>query len=155
MASEGVRRATWRTLKADVVVGADTAVGLFLVNAPEALFQTGVDHLPSVGRCHPVRGASLHGHGPRTNPLPVIETDRFQALIVSVASRVVDVEPGCPLCHTCRQNMRKAKYNTEKMWQISPKARNDSTRDSKARQGEKIGTYTRVFNTVGQSYESG
>lgn len=83
-----------------MIVGAGAAIRLLLVNAPEALIQTGVDHLPSVGRRHPVCGASLHGDGPRTNPLPVVETDGLQSLVVSVASRVVDVEPRRPLRHT-------------------------------------------------------
>lgn len=96
----GICRSTWRTLEADVIVGAGATVRLFLVNAPEAFIQTGVDHLPSVRRCHPVCGASLHGDGPRTNPLPVVEADGLQSLVVSVASRVVDVEPRRPLRHT-------------------------------------------------------
>lgn len=83
-----------------MIVGAGATVRLFLVNAPEALIQTGVDHLPSIHRCHPVRGASLHGDGPRTDPLPVVESYGLQPLIVSVASRVVDVEPRRPLRHT-------------------------------------------------------
>lgn len=93
-------RATWRTLEANVIVGAGATIRLFLVNAPEALIQTGVDHLPSVSCRHPVRGASLHGDWPWTNPLPVVEADGFQSLVVSVASRVVDVEPRRPFCHT-------------------------------------------------------
>lgn len=85
-----------------MVVGADAALGLFLVDAPEALLQTGVDHFPSVCRCHPVCSASLHGCRPRTNSLPVIEADCLQALIVSVSPRMVDVEPRRPLGHAWR-----------------------------------------------------
>lgn len=97
-----VIRATWGTLKANMVVGADVATGLFLVDAPETFLQTGVDHLPGVCCCHPVCCASLHGCGPRTNSLSVIETDGLQALIVSVPPRMVNVEPRRPLCHAWR-----------------------------------------------------
>lgn len=97
-----VIRTTWRTLKANMVVGADVTVGLFLVDAPEALLQTGVDHLPSVCCWYPVCCASLHGCGPRTNSLSVIEADSLQALVVSVPPRMVDVEPRRPFCHTWR-----------------------------------------------------
>lgn len=86
-----------------MVVGADAALRLLLVDAPEAFLQAGVDHLPGVCCCHPVSGAGLHGHGPRTNPLPVIEPDGLQTLIVSVPSRMVDVEPGRPLRHPYRR----------------------------------------------------
>ena len=108
------RGATWRTLKADVVVGADAAAGLFVVDAPEALLQTGVDHFPSVCRGHPVRGASLHGHGPCTDSLPVIEANGLQALIVSVPSRMVDVEPRRPFCHTCGHMEEKPNENIDR-----------------------------------------
>ena len=93
---------TWGTLKADVVVGADAAQGLLPVDAPEALLQTGVDHFAGFCRCHPVCSASLHGNGASTDPLPVIEADRLQALVVPVPSRMVDVEPRRPLCHAWR-----------------------------------------------------
>lgn len=66
---------TWWALEADVVVGADASVGLLLVDAPEALLQAGVGHLPGLCCCHPVRGAGLHGHRPDTHPLPVVELD--------------------------------------------------------------------------------
>lgn len=99
----GVCRTTWWALEANVIVGAGATTRLFLVNAPEALIQAGVDHLPSVSRRHPVCGASLHGNGPRTNPLPVVETDGLQSLVVSVASRMVDVEPRRPLSHSWGQ----------------------------------------------------
>lgn len=95
-----VIRATWGTLKANVVVRADTAVGLLLVDAPEALLQAGVDDFPCVRCCYPVCSASFHGCGSFTNSLPVIKTDRFQTLIVSIPPRMVNVEPRCPLCHT-------------------------------------------------------
>lgn len=102
-----VSRATWRTLKADMVVGTDAAVGLFFVDAPEALLQAGVDDFPGVCRCHPICSTSLHGHGPSTNSLPVIEADRFQAFIVSIPSRMVDVEPRSPLSHAWRHMEQK------------------------------------------------
>lgn len=104
-----VMRLTWGTLKADVVVRADTAVGLFLVDAPETLLQTGVNHFPCVCCRHPVCSASFHGCGSCTNSLPVIKTYRFQALIVSISPRMVNVEPRCPLCHTWRKTWMKIK----------------------------------------------
>jgi len=82
-----------------VVVGADAASGLLVVDAPEALLQTGVDHFPGVCRRHPVGGAGLHGDGPSADPLPVIEADGLQALVVSVPSGMIDVEPRRPLRH--------------------------------------------------------
>lgn len=97
-----VIRLTWGTLKADVIVRADTAMGLFLVDAPETLLQTGVNHFPCVCCCHPVCSASFHGCGSCTDSLPVIKTDRFQALVVSITPRMVNVEPRCPLCDTWR-----------------------------------------------------
>lgn len=107
--------ATRGTLEAHVVVGADAAPALLPVDAPEAFLQTGVHHLPGVRRCHPVGGAGLHGRGPGADPLPVVETDRLQALVVSVASRMVDVEPGRPLCHAwgghVDENQKKGETN--------------------------------------------
>lgn len=94
--------ATWGTLEADVVVGAHASIGLLLVDAPETFLQAGVHHFPSVCSCHPVCGPGLHGHGSCTDPLPVIESDGFQAFVVPVPSRVVDVEPRGPLCHPWR-----------------------------------------------------
>lgn len=139
----GVCRTTWWTLEANVIVGASATMRLFFVNAPEALIQTGVDHLPCVGRCHPVCGASLHGDGPRTNPLPVVETDGLQSLVVSVASRVVDVEPRCPLRHTLG----------EIIWEstIEKNVTNESNSKDGFKNGEEeTGKHTRLFNTVGQ-----
>lgn len=104
-----VIRATWGTLKADVIVWADATVGLFLVDAPEAFLQTGVDHFPGVRRRDPVCRASLHGHGPHADSLPVVETYRLQTLVVSIPSRMVDVEPRRPLCHTWGHTEGKTK----------------------------------------------
>lgn len=105
-----------------MVVGTNAAVGLFLVDAPEALFQTGVHHFPRICCCHPVCSTNLHGCRSCTNSLPVIETYRLQTLIVSVSSRMVNVEPGCPLCHTWGQTQGKyvRRISTGKGTLISP-----------------------------------
>lgn len=84
-----------------MVVRAAATVGLFFIDAPEALVQAGMHHLPSVRGRDPVGGAGLHGHGPGAHPLSVVITDSLQALVVSVAAWMVDVEPGRPLCHSC------------------------------------------------------
>ena len=92
---------TWWTLEAHMVIRAAAAVDLLFIDAPEALVQTGMHHLPGVCGCDPVAGACLHGHRPGTHPLSIVKTDGLQALIVSVAPWMVDVEPGCPLRHPC------------------------------------------------------
>lgn len=92
---------TWRALEAHMVVGAEAAVRLLLVDAPEALLQAGVDHLPSVCSWDPVGGASFHGNRTGAHSLTVVEADGLQSLVIPVAPGVVDVEPGRPLGHTC------------------------------------------------------
>lgn len=124
-----LRTATRGTLKADVVVGAHASVALLLVDAPETFLQAGVDHFPSVRGCHPVCGASLHGHGPCADPLPVIESDRFQAFVVPVPSRVVDVEPRGPLCHPWSQMQGWWEGERQKTKQFNCRMRNKGGRE--------------------------
>lgn len=111
-----------------MVVGARASVALLLVDAPETFLQAGVHHFPSVCGCHPVCGPSLHGRGPCADPLPVIESDGFQAFVVPVPSRVVDVEPRGPLRHSWSRMQGEREGGREKTKQFSSRMRNKGGR---------------------------
>lgn len=96
-----VMNGTWWTLEAHMVVWAAAAAWLLFIDAPEALVQAGMHHLPSVRGGDPVGGAGLHGHRPGAYPLSVVVPDGLQTLVVSIAAWMVDVEPGRPLCQSC------------------------------------------------------
>lgn len=76
-----------------MVVGAGASVGLLLVDAPEALLQTGVDDFSRFCRSNPICGASLHRCGSGAHSLSVIEADGLKALVIPVPTGVVNVEP--------------------------------------------------------------
>lgn len=68
---------TWWTLESHMVVGAAATKRLLLIDAPEALLQTGMDHLPCIRSCNPVCGTGLHGYRSRANPFPIVEANGF------------------------------------------------------------------------------
>lgn len=90
-----------------MVVGAAAASGLLAVEAPETARGVQVYALADVRRQGPVCGARLQRQRPWAHACrPIIEADRGQALEVTVAARVVDVEPGRPLAGLCGHHTR-------------------------------------------------
>lgn len=80
-----------------MVVGAGPALGLLLVDAPEALAGAGVHELAHVPWQLPLGGAGLEGQGLGAHAALVVEANCLQGFVVAVPARVVDVEPGGPL----------------------------------------------------------
>ena len=90
-----------------MVIGASAASGLLAVEAPETARGVQVYALADIRRQRPVCGARLQRQRPWAHACrPVIEADRGQALEVTVAARVVDVEPGRPLAGLCGDHRR-------------------------------------------------
>lgn len=98
---------TWWTLESHMVVGANAAIWLLLIDAPEAFLQTGMYHLPCIRRRDPVRGTGLHAYRSCTYSFPIVEANGFQPLVVPVSSWMIDVEPRCPLGHACVDKNRQ------------------------------------------------
>ncbi len=68
---------TWWTLESHMVVGTAATKWLLLIDTPEALLQTGMDHLPCIHSCNPVRGTGLDGYRSWADPFSVVEADGF------------------------------------------------------------------------------
>ncbi len=68
---------TWWTLESHMVVGTAVTKWLLLIDTPEALLQTGMDHLPRIRSCNPVRGTGLDGYRSWADPFSVVEADGF------------------------------------------------------------------------------
>lgn len=96
----GLLRLTWRAEEAHGVIGAVLARPLLPVEAPEALKGAAMDHLAIAACRYPAGGPSLQPQGPSTHPVPVVEANGIQPLIVTLPTWMVDVEPCCPLPRT-------------------------------------------------------
>lgn len=93
----GKKEQTFRTEEADRIVRAVTIWTLLLIQAPEPHWGVCMDRLPGLTGWDPFSGSGFNGPWSLTHSRTVIESDGLQLFIVSITTRVVNIEPCSPL----------------------------------------------------------